>query len=64
LEHDARESADVVTLHRATHDADSGARMRTVSYANTGDASVLQVVERPLTVPAEGEVRSEWLSRA
>jgi len=31
--------------------------MRAVIYANTGDASVLQVVERPLREPAQGEVR-------
>jgi NADPH2:quinone reductase len=31
--------------------------MRAVIYANTGDASVLQVVERSLEDPAEGEVR-------
>jgi NADPH:quinone reductase len=31
--------------------------VRAVIYANTGDASVLQVVERPLEEPAEGEVR-------
>jgi NADPH2:quinone reductase len=33
------------------------ASMRAVIYANTGEASVLQVVERPLKEPAEGEVR-------
>jgi NADPH:quinone reductase len=31
--------------------------MRAVVYAHTGDASVLQVVQRPLGEPAEGEVR-------
>jgi NADPH:quinone reductase len=31
--------------------------MRAVIYASTGDASVLEVVERPLHEPAEGEVR-------
>jgi NADPH2:quinone reductase len=31
--------------------------MRSVIYAKTGDASVLQVVERPLEEPADGEVR-------
>jgi NADPH:quinone reductase len=31
--------------------------MRAVIYAKTGDASVLQVVERPPEEPAEGEVR-------
>jgi len=31
--------------------------MRAVIYANPGDASVLQVVERPVAEPAEGEVR-------
>ena len=48
--------------------------MRAVIYANTGDASVLQVVERPLEEPAEGEVRvrvvvsgvnpTDWKSRS
>jgi NADPH:quinone reductase len=31
--------------------------MRAVIYAHSGDASVLQVVQRPLDEPAEGEVR-------
>jgi NADPH2:quinone reductase len=31
--------------------------MRAVIYAHNGDASVLQVVQRPLEEPAEGEVR-------
>ena len=31
--------------------------MRAVVYAQNGDASVMQVVERPLEEPAEGEVR-------
>jgi NADPH:quinone reductase len=31
--------------------------MRAVVYASAGDASVLQVVERPLAEPAEAEVR-------
>ena len=31
--------------------------MRAVIYANTGDASVLKVVERAAMEPAEGEVR-------
>jgi NADPH:quinone reductase len=48
--------------------------MRAVIYANTGDTSVLQVVERPLEEPAEGEVRirvlasgvnpTDWKSRS
>jgi len=48
--------------------------MRAVIYANTGDASVLRVVERPLAEPAEGEVRirvvasgvnpTDWKSRS
>ena len=48
--------------------------MRAIIYANTGDASVLQVVERPLEDPAEGEVRirvvvsgvnpTDWKSRS
>jgi NADPH:quinone reductase len=48
--------------------------MRAVVYANTGDASVLQVVDRPLEEPAEGEVRvrvavsgvnpTDWKSRS
>ena len=48
--------------------------MRAVIYASTGDASVLQVVERPLEEPAEGEVRirvvvsgvnpTDWKSRS
>jgi len=48
--------------------------MRAVVYANTGDASVLQVVERSLAEPAEGEVRmrvavsgvnpTDWKSRS
>jgi NADPH2:quinone reductase len=47
--------------------------MRAVIYANTGDASVLQVVDRPPERPAEGEVRirvavsgvnpTDWKSR-
>ena len=50
------------------------ASMRAVIYANTGDASVLQVVERPLADPADGEVRirvvvsgvnpTDWKSRS
>ena len=53
---------------------DDPASMRAVIYANTGDASVLQVVERPLEEPAEGEVRirvvvsgvnpTDWKSRS
>ena len=31
--------------------------MRAVIYTRTGDASVLQVVQRPLEEPGEGEVR-------
>jgi len=31
--------------------------MRAVIYAHNGDASVLQVVQRPLEEPGEGEVR-------
>jgi NADPH2:quinone reductase len=48
--------------------------MRAVIYANTGDASVLQVVERPREEPAEREVRirvvvsgvnpTDWKSRS
>ena len=48
--------------------------MRAVIYANTGDASVLQVVERAAMEPAEGEVRirvvvsgvnpTDWKSRS
>jgi NADPH2:quinone reductase len=48
--------------------------MRAVVYANTGDASVLQVVDRPMEDPAEGEVRirvvvsgvnpTDWKSRS
>jgi NADPH:quinone reductase len=48
--------------------------MRAVMYANTGDASVLQVVERPLEDPIAGEVRirvivsgvnpTDWKSRS
>ncbi|HET9737746.1 MAG TPA: NADPH:quinone reductase [Solirubrobacteraceae bacterium] len=48
--------------------------MRAVIYADTGDASVLEVVERPLEDPAEGEVRvrvvvsgvnpTDWKSRS
>jgi NADPH2:quinone reductase len=48
--------------------------MRAVIYANAGDTSVLQVVERPLEEPAEGEVRirvavsgvnpTDWKSRS
>src|SRR3954452_12504833 len=48
--------------------------MRAVIYANTGDASVLQVVERALEAPAKGEVRirmvvsgvnpTDWKSRS
>ncbi|MET0852531.1 MAG: NADPH:quinone reductase [Candidatus Rokuibacteriota bacterium] len=48
--------------------------MRAVIYAKTGDASVLQIVERPLEEPAEGEVRirvvvsgvnpTDWKSRS
>jgi NADPH2:quinone reductase len=50
------------------------ASMRAVIYANTGDASVLQVVQRPVEEPAEGEVRirvvvsgvnpTDWKSRS
>ena len=50
------------------------ASMRAVTYSNAGDASVLQVVERPLEEPAEGEVRirvvvsgvnpTDWKSRS
>ena len=36
--------------------------MRAVIYANTGDASVLQVVERAAMEPAEGEVRIRVVS--
>ena len=49
-------------------------RMRAVIYADTGDASVLQVVRRPLEEPADGEVRirvvvsgvnpTDWKSRS
>jgi NADPH2:quinone reductase len=48
--------------------------MRAVIYAQSGDASVLEVVERPLEDPAEGEVRirvvmsgvnpTDWKSRS
>jgi NADPH2:quinone reductase len=48
--------------------------MRAVIYANTGDTSVLQVVERPVEEPADGEVRirvvasgvnpTDWKSRS
>jgi NADPH2:quinone reductase len=48
--------------------------MRAVVYADTGDASVLQVVERSIDEPAEGEVRvrvvvsgvnpTDWKSRS
>jgi NADPH2:quinone reductase len=48
--------------------------MKAVIYENTGDASVLRVVERPLEEPAEGEVRirvvvsgvnpTDWKSRS
>jgi NADPH:quinone reductase len=48
--------------------------MRAVIYANTGDASVLQIVERTAMEPAEGEVRvrvvvsgvnpTDWKSRS
>src|ERR1700754_3170893 len=48
--------------------------MRAVVYASTGDASVLQLVQRPLPEPAEGEVRirvvasgvnpTDWKSRS
>jgi NADPH2:quinone reductase len=48
--------------------------MRAVTYSNAGDASVLQVVERPVEEPAEGEVRirvvvsgvnpTDWKSRS
>ena len=48
--------------------------MRAVIYAKTGDASVLQVAERPREEPAEGEVRirvvvsgvnpTDWKSRS
>src|SRR5918999_3088800 len=48
--------------------------MRAIVYANTGDASVLQLVQRPLEEPAEGEVRvrvvvsginpTDWKSRS
>jgi NADPH:quinone reductase len=48
--------------------------MRAVIYAHSGDASVLQVVQRPLEEPAEGEVRirvvvsgvnpTDWKSRS
>jgi NADPH2:quinone reductase len=48
--------------------------MRAVIYANPGDASVLQVVQRPQEEPAEGEVRirvvvsgvnpTDWKSRS
>jgi NADPH2:quinone reductase len=48
--------------------------MRAVIYADKGDASVLQVVERPVGEPAEGEVRvrvvvsgvnpTDWKSRS
>src|SRR4051812_33362886 len=50
------------------------ASMRAVTYSNAGDASVLQVVERALEEPAEGEVRirvmvsgvnpTDWKSRS
>jgi len=48
--------------------------MRAIVYANKGDASVLQLVQRPLAEPAEGEVRvnvvvsgvnpTDWKSRS
>jgi NADPH2:quinone reductase len=48
--------------------------MKAVIYENTGDASVLRIVERPLEEPAEGEVRirvvvsgvnpTDWKSRS
>ena len=48
--------------------------MRAIVYANKGDASVLQLVQRPLEEPAEGEVRvrvvvsgvnpTDWKSRS
>jgi NADPH:quinone reductase len=48
--------------------------MRAVIYANTGDTSVLRVVERPVEEPADGEVRirvvasgvnpTDWKSRS
>jgi NADPH2:quinone reductase len=48
--------------------------MRAVIYARTGDTSVLQVAERPVQAPAEGEVRirvvvsgvnpTDWKSRS
>jgi NADPH:quinone reductase len=48
--------------------------MRAIVYPNTGDASVLQLVQRPLEEPAEGEVRvrvvvsgvnpTDWKSRS
>ena len=48
--------------------------MKAVIYADSGDASVMQVVERPLDEPAEGEVRvrvvvsgvnpTDWKSRS
>jgi NADPH:quinone reductase len=75
--HFTRETAPTSTLisSRAVDGArrSSGAGMRAVIYANTGDASVLQVVERPLEQPAEAEVRirvvvsgvnpTDWKSR-
>jgi len=48
--------------------------MRAIVYANKGDASVLEVVERPIEEPAEGELRvriavsgvnpTDWKSRS
>jgi NADPH:quinone reductase len=48
--------------------------MRAITYANNGDASVLQLVQRPLEEPADGEVRvrvvvsgvnpTDWKSRS
>jgi NADPH:quinone reductase-like Zn-dependent oxidoreductase len=33
--------------------------MRAIEYASNGDATVLQLVQRPLQEPAEGEVLEE-----